>query len=92
MIKTSPKMTQDAHKNRTYIKATWFNALCIFYYPSVLLVLVTIAGCASQTEMLRMQGQVVELQKQLVYEKQRLKQATEKTGPGADQHAGQPPP
>jgi len=52
----------------------------------------TIAGCASQTEMIRMQGQVVELQKQLEYEKQRLKQATEKAGPGADQNAGQPPP
>ena len=56
--------------------------------PSVLLVLVNIAGCASQTELIRMQGQVVELQKQLEYEKQRLKQATEKADPDADQNAG----
>ena len=59
---------------------------------SLLLALVTIGGCASQSELIRMQGQVVELQKQLEYEKQRLKQATEKAGPGADQNAGQPPP
>ena len=63
-----------------------------FTMPSVLLVLVTISGCASQTEIIRMQGQVVELQKQLEYEKQRLKQATEKAGPGADQNAGSPHP
>ena len=60
--------------------------------PSVLLVLVTISGCASQTEITRMQGQVVELQKHLENEKQRLKQATEKAGPGADQNAGSPHP
>ena len=60
--------------------------------PSLLLALVTIAGCASQTELIRMQGQLVELQKQLEYEKQRLKQATEKAGPDTDQNAGQPPP
>ena len=63
-----------------------------FTMPSVLLVLVTISGCASQTEIIHMQGQVVELQKQLVYEKQRLKQATEKAGPSADQNAGSPHP
>jgi len=59
---------------------------------SLLLALVTIAGCASQSELIRMQGQVVELQNQLEYEKQRLKQATEKASSGADQNAGSPHP
>ena len=50
-----------------------------------LLALLAVGGCASQAEMVRLQGQVVELRKQLEYEKQRLKQATEEAGSNAEQ-------
>ena len=91
MNKSSPIMTQLPIKIGLTSKQLGSTPFAYFTMPSILLVLMTIAGCASQTEMIRMQGQVVELQKQLEYEKQRLKQATEKAGPGADQNAGQPP-
>ncbi len=68
--------------------STTFSSLAM---PLVLLALVAIGGCASQTEMIRLQGQVVELRKQLEYEKQRLKQATEKAGSSPDQKGGSHP-
>ena len=60
--------------------------------PLVLSLLVAIGGCASQTEMARLQEQVVDLRKQLAYEKQRqatqmerLKRANGQAGSDADQ-------
>jgi len=51
----------------------------------LLLAMTSIGGCA-QIEIYRLQGEVDELQEQLAYEKQRLKQATEL----ADSNPNQP--
>jgi hypothetical protein len=48
----------------------------LFLRPLAQLALMAIGGCA-EIEMYRLQGEVNELQEQLAYEKQRLKQATE---------------
>ena len=55
-------------------------------FPRLLLLLAmtSIGGCA-QIELYRLQGEVDELQAQLAYEKQRLKQATEQADTIADQ-------
>ena len=50
----------------------------LFLRPLALLALTAIGGCA-QIEMYRLQGEVDELQEQLAYEKQRLKQVTKQS-------------
>ncbi|MCX7110951.1 MAG: hypothetical protein NTX45_12675 [Proteobacteria bacterium] len=57
----------------------------LFLRPLALLALTAIGGCA-EIEMYRLQGEVDELQEQLAYEKQRLKQASEL----ADSNPNQP--
>jgi hypothetical protein len=56
--------------------------------PLALLALTAIGGCA-QIEMYRLQGEVDELQEQLAYENQRLKQATAQADSSPNQQMGQ---
>ena len=58
---------------------------------TVLSASLAIGACASQTEMVRLQGQADELRKQLAYEKQRLRQAAEKSGSNASGVQPEPP-